>query len=153
MCHPPRNVELKTMHYFQSRIINLKMTIRKTFGSRWMCHTSDTSKDDYRFPSRWGKEDRALPSCTNSIPHPFTPLHIQFHLNIFWELTAEDTSLNAVGTTNFQGRRKRSIKEKQKEEKIKNQGWKLTFIEWFYIATFVNIFSMWPCTRHNSLYF
>lgn len=52
-------------------------------------------------------------------------------------------------STNVQGRRKRSVKEKQKEEKSKNMRWKLTLIEWTYITVMVNIFNNSLCDGHN----
>lgn len=66
------------MHYFENRIIHLKND-RKVFGPGCVHHAGDTSKDDYRFLSRWGRQDIS----TNSLPHSFTDLHFQSHTNIF----------------------------------------------------------------------
>lgn len=59
------------------------MTVRKVFGPGWMCQTGDTSKDDYRFSSRWRKETGHYhQALIYFLTHSFTPLHIQFCLNI-----------------------------------------------------------------------
>lgn len=60
------------------------MRVRKFLGLRWMCSTGDTSKVDYRFPSRWGKKTGHYNlALIYFLTHSLTPLHIQFHLNIF----------------------------------------------------------------------
>lgn len=100
------------------------MTVRKLFCSRWMCQTGDTLKDDYRFPSRWGKEDRTIPPSTNSLPHSFIHFLICSIL-IKYILRTHSRRLftKYYGDHQFQGRRYRTIKKKVKQKKERGKIW------------------------------
>lgn len=92
------------------------MTARNVFGPRWVYHTDDTSEDDYRFLSRWGKEDRTLSSGTNSLPHSF--IHSLTHSISFKYILRTHSRRHFIkyyGDYQF-SRTKRTTKGKQKRE-------------------------------------
>lgn len=100
------------MHYFPNRIIHLKND-RKVFGPGWMCQTGNTSKGDYRFPSRWGKKDRILPSGINSLSYSF--IHYFTHSILFKYIL---TTHRRRPFTKFQGDSQFSRRKKEKKKNI-----------------------------------
>ena len=86
-----------------------------------MCYTGDASQVDYRFPNRKGKKIRHCNlALIYFLTHSLTPLNIQFRLNIFWELTAEDTLVwweLPILKKEKENNKKIAVKRKEKKKK------------------------------------